>query len=642
MASHIKMRTGVRGDDLIGEATLSESSTSSSIAPSHGRGCFQSDVEKVCHSEPYFVRHGQSNNFQQLRAWVSDCKGMLLITGKSGIGKTTLLNEFLLDLQASNSTPLYFPNPIENPVVLLDCCLRQLGILAEVGGDTLQKLKVLKTARASLDSKPALVLLADEGHRLSDEVLSLLLTLSFPDADGDCLLPVVIAGHPVLGSRLAKPPLLQQASSIRCHHQITPLNEDEIASYIQHRVHFGDGGPDAFFSEEALARVTYYSRGLPAIIKQLGDMALFTARLESQSEVTGELVERAASHLLLVEKPPVTAPHSAGLAEKVASHEHPLRGGDSDLVLLQKPVNQLESKTGKTITTSTRFPPQSGRRYRAAAAAGLIAITAYLGWLGITDTFPPQLASILSRLHTGYQYMISGRITLPEEHLSVKAPVVGSPPSVVTGDLKVGSTSSATVSLTTLPPAPSGAIPETGIALDTQTWVKRSTPNSRNGVEAEHEITGVVRASFVPAPVANREQAASSPIATGEAPQLGLTDAVQGEFAALLVVAEEHVHADRLMAPRFNNAWAIYKKILRIDPNNQDAAAGIKAITTKLIGFANDATSQGDMESARSQIRKAIRIDSEDEAVRAAWENLRTRFSSNLITNPEEITFTFD
>ena len=72
------------------------------------------------------------------------------------------------------------------------------------------------------------------------------------------------------------------------------------------------------------------------------------------------------------------------------------------------------------------------------------------------------------------------------------------------------------------------------------------------------------------------------------------------------------------MAPRFDNALAVYRKILRADPNNEGALAGIEMIKAKLMGFASDAETQGDMESARGQINKVLLIDAEDSKARAA------------------------
>lgn len=99
--------------------------------------------------------------------------------------------------------------------------------------------------------------------------------------------------------------------------------------------------------------------------------------------------------------------------------------------------------------------------------------------------------------------------------------------------------------------------------------------------------------------------------------------ASKGEFARLLALAEAHLSADRLMAPKFNNALFIYQKILRLDAENADALAGIEKIKAKLMAFAADALAQNDLEMARSQLLKVLVIDPQDAAAHAALAKLR-------------------
>ena len=90
----------------------------------------------------------------------------------------------------------------------------------------------------------------------------------------------------------------------------------------------------------------------------------------------------------------------------------------------------------------------------------------------------------------------------------------------------------------------------------------------------------------------------------------------------MLALADGHLRADRLMAPRRHNALAMYRKVLRKDPGNASALAGIESIKSKLLRFASDASSKGDLELARSQINKVLIIDAGDEAALTALAKL--------------------
>ena len=98
--------------------------------------------------------------------------------------------------------------------------------------------------------------------------------------------------------------------------------------------------------------------------------------------------------------------------------------------------------------------------------------------------------------------------------------------------------------------------------------------------------------------------------------------AVPEEVAGLLATAEEHLKADRLIAPRFNNALSVYQKVLRLDQDNAQAKDGINRIKATLLAYASDAEVQGELEAARNQIMKVLAIDRNDEAATAALATL--------------------
>ncbi len=98
---------------------------------------------------------------------------------------------------------------------------------------------------------------------------------------------------------------------------------------------------------------------------------------------------------------------------------------------------------------------------------------------------------------------------------------------------------------------------------------------------------------------------------------------IKGEVVRLLKLAASHFKADRLMAPKYDNALYVYLKILRLDEENPDAQAGIKRIKTKLMSYASVAQTQNDMETARNQLKKILVIDPQDDKARAALEKLQ-------------------
>ncbi|WP_242476788.1 hypothetical protein [Halochromatium glycolicum] len=79
---------------------------------------------------------------------------------------------------------------------------------------------------------------------------------------------------------------------------------------------------------------------------------------------------------------------------------------------------------------------------------------------------------------------------------------------------------------------------------------------------------------------------------------------VSTEVRLLLSMAEAHLEADRLVAPRFNNALYAYRKVLRIDPGNQEVQSGLRAIRAKLRRFAKEERARGNELGAQRQLNK--------------------------------------
>ena len=100
------------------------------------------------------------------------------------------------------------------------------------------------------------------------------------------------------------------------------------------------------------------------------------------------------------------------------------------------------------------------------------------------------------------------------------------------------------------------------------------------------------------------------------------TKSTYREIVGLLTMADVHFNADRLMAPKFNNALFLYQKVLELSADNPDALAGIERIKAKLLGYASDALAKNDLETARSQLKKVLVIDPQDKEAHTAIAKL--------------------
>lgn len=226
--------------------------------------------------------------------------GFILLTGEVGTGKTTI-NRCLLE-QLPESTDLAIVlNPALSAVELLATVCDELGIDYPTGTDSL---KTLTDAlhRFLLDNHAAgrkTVLLIDEAQHLGFDVLEQIRLLTNLETNDEKLLQIILIGQPELTEKLARPELRQLNQRITARYTLEPLNVDETAAYIRHRLEVaGLPGGTELFPAPVVKDIHRRTRGIPRLINLLCDRTLLGAYGRKLSRVDRSLVRTASSEVL--------------------------------------------------------------------------------------------------------------------------------------------------------------------------------------------------------------------------------------------------------------------------------------------------------------------------------------------------------
>ncbi|MGD9018388.1 MAG: OmpA family protein, partial [Desulfobacterales bacterium] len=100
---------------------------------------------------------------------------------------------------------------------------------------------------------------------------------------------------------------------ITINYNIEPLEENEIAEYVQFRLSVA-GCDRKLFDDDALREVYHYSEGYPRLINIICDHALLTTFVQGAHTVTGEIVGECADELKIQSVTPKEASASAPAA----------------------------------------------------------------------------------------------------------------------------------------------------------------------------------------------------------------------------------------------------------------------------------------------------------------------------------------
>lgn len=251
----------------------------------------------------YFVstrRHNEA--LAALHYGIRRHKGFVVVTGEVGTGKTLLLRCLLRLLKESKDIAYaYLFNSRLSPAEFLQYVLADFGLPAS-GKNKSELLLDLGQFLVSRGSKGlTTVLIIDEAHHLSEELLEEVRLLSNLETTDDKLLQIVLVGQPELDDKLDSIGLRQLKQRIALRAQLGPLDAVETAEYISHRLHVGgaEGDTRRIFPPAAVEAVYRHSRGFPRLINTVCENGLITAYARQIPTVTAEVVEDVAREFRL-------------------------------------------------------------------------------------------------------------------------------------------------------------------------------------------------------------------------------------------------------------------------------------------------------------------------------------------------------
>jgi general secretion pathway protein A len=242
-------------------------------------------------------------------------KGFVVITGEVGTGKTLLVRCLLEVLNRANVAYAYVFHPRLSPDEFLEYIAGdfRLPTAGKSKSELLLNLGTFLIGRHQHNLTTVLVV--DEAHHLSSELLEeirLLTNLETPQAK---LLQILLVGQPELDAKLDSVDLRQLKQRIAMRSQLGALDLDETRGYVYCRLHIaGYPNPDALFPAYTVAEVHRQSRGIPRLINTLCENALIHGYAAQLKMITPETIrEIGAEFRLNVIYPPFAGPdgHSA-------------------------------------------------------------------------------------------------------------------------------------------------------------------------------------------------------------------------------------------------------------------------------------------------------------------------------------------
>ncbi len=266
-----------------------------------------------------------------LRYGIEGHAGFIVITGEIGSGKTTLLQSLLGRLDR-NTTLARLVNTMLDPRELLEAIMLDFGI----DPTGLSKPVLLRTLAEFLvqqrQANRLTLLVIDEAQNLSLPALEEIRMLSNLETEKSKLIQIVMIGQPELREKLALPQLEQLRQRITVSYHLMPLDAEETANYVNHRLKRAAIGAPVEFPRAVTDLIHTRSRGVPRIINVIADATLLFAYGVDRRDVDVGITQEALAELdvtgVLASYQTEGAAAGAAISVSVAETQEALRIAD--------------------------------------------------------------------------------------------------------------------------------------------------------------------------------------------------------------------------------------------------------------------------------------------------------------------------
>jgi type II secretory pathway predicted ATPase ExeA len=218
---------------------------------------------------------------------------LAVVTGKSGLGKTTAVRAYTDSLPSNQYRVLYFGQD-QDGAGLLQRFAQALGLRPRHFRNQLP----MQISQALTDNMQEggkkVVAIFDEAHLLDVRTLEDLRLLTNNEFDTSSPLTIILLGQQALRILLKDPALEALDQRLRYRFALEGLSLQETENYIRHRL-TAFGASAEVFTDEALQKIFDASEGVPREINNLCALTLMKAQFVGANQVDGKLVKQVVS-----------------------------------------------------------------------------------------------------------------------------------------------------------------------------------------------------------------------------------------------------------------------------------------------------------------------------------------------------------
>ena len=250
-------------------------------------------------ADPKFIWLGEKHAeaLATLQYGLQGNKGIILITGDVGTGKTVIINTLLKKIDDS-VIAVKIPDPGLDPIDLYNILSIEFKINRKFSSKGSFLSHLTPYLHETYRQDKTILLIIDEAQNISYELLEEIRLFSNIELADTKLINIFIVGQneldPIIDENRNK--AFKQRISIRYH--LDPLNNSETHEYITHRLKVA-GSDKEIFTSKAMNQIHFFSAGFPRLINAICDLALLTGYSVDKSQIDERIIKECARELKL-------------------------------------------------------------------------------------------------------------------------------------------------------------------------------------------------------------------------------------------------------------------------------------------------------------------------------------------------------
>lgn len=245
--------------------------------------------------EHLFVSKSSKELLSRLK-YIKERRGIMVITGESGVGKTTTIRSFVNHLSSLSFKHFYAPLATVTTIDFYRQLNQKLG--GEPSHFKSRLFQSIQTLVVDLynNSKITPVIILDEAHLMKNENYQELQLITNFNMDSYDPFVIILIGQPHLADRLSRPIHKSLEQRITIKHHLLPLEKDEVKLYIDHILKI-NGLSKSPFSDAAIETIYKNTHGNLRLIGTLALNTMMLGVLQKVKTLTEEHVYKASQEL---------------------------------------------------------------------------------------------------------------------------------------------------------------------------------------------------------------------------------------------------------------------------------------------------------------------------------------------------------